>query len=147
MLMRSDSEGRLEFADLGGEGLEPVSQLLDLGADRGDLGGPGRARRPRPPAPPRAAETAARGIVVAARPPRCGEGLADLFQLLGRIEPVRHHDSALLAGRREIDDQAAGRQRLEERLQGGQVGQGLHPADPGPQLALGLRAAEQAARS
>ena len=51
MLMRSDSERGLEFAQIGGEGLEPVSQLIDLGANRGDLGGPGRRQSPRPTVP------------------------------------------------------------------------------------------------
>ena len=75
---------------------------------------------------------AARAVLVVAGRRALGEGLADLLQLLGRIEPVRHHDAALLARGREVDDQVAGRQGLEQRLQA-RRGRAAAPSGwPGP---------------
>src|SRR5262249_25529993 len=45
MLMRSDSERVLEITDFGGEGLEGFAELVDLGAESGNLGNPGRSGR------------------------------------------------------------------------------------------------------
>ena len=81
--MRSDSERGLEFAQIGSEGLEPVSQLLDLAANRGDLGGPGRRQRPGRQFPACGRDPRRCFLVAAGRCCCCGKGQADLFQLLG----------------------------------------------------------------
>ena len=51
---------------------------------------------------------------------------------------MREHPAA--AGRREPDDEVAGREGIEMRAEGIQVGNGIHATGPTPQISLALLA-------